>query len=160
MSDFTFASRTIGDWSVPVIEMPEAERRLCLPIMGRIANSIPTNQRDKERLREWQKLVAFQVKESRGVEGWNSEDSFTITLGLSFCRKLHGNRSLDVENFIKPIIDALAAGLFCEADTDTHGIQHWNYDDSNFSTLLIHRLPDTYRPGSEGIALCVSSKPK
>ena len=159
MSDFIFAQRIIGDWSVPVIELPRAERRLSRPIMGEIANSIHTNQKGKIRLIEWKKLVAFQVKESRGDGEWNPWDRFTVTLALSFCPGLHGNRPLDVENFVKPIIDALAAGLFCDADTDTDGIERWNYNDSNFSTLLIHRLPDAYQPRDEGIAVFVTSKP-
>ena len=104
--------------------------------------------------------MASEVKESRGFERWNPEYSFAISLGLSFCPELHGNRRLDVENFIKPIMDALAAGLFCEPDTDWQGMKKWNCDDSNFSTLLIHRLPDADRPQNEGIALFVASKPK
>ena len=158
--DFIFTHRTIGHWDVPVIELPDATHGLCLSIMGQIANSISTGQSAGEHLREWKKLVASQVKDSRGVEKWNPNNSFAISLGLSFCPALHGNQALDVENFIKPIIDALAAGLFCEADTDPQDIQHWSYDDSNFSTLLIHRLPDADRPENEGIAVCVSSKPK
>ena len=44
---------------------------------------------------------------------------------------------MDVDNFVKPIIDALAAGLFCDPQIDPNNIPHWNYDDSNFNTLLI-----------------------
>ena len=43
----------------------------------------------------------------------------------------HGYQSLDVENFLKPVIDAVAAGLFCEKEEDPLKIEHWNYDDSN-----------------------------
>ena len=65
--------------------------------------------------------------------------------------------ALDVENFVKPVVDGLAAGLFCDNDTDPNHIELWNYDDSNFNTLLIHRLEDARRPEDEGIAISISS---
>jgi hypothetical protein len=71
----------------------------------------------------------------------------------------HGNRPLDAENFIKPILDALAAGLFCDNQTEPMDIEHWNYDDSNFNTLLVHRLDDALNPRDEGTAIAVSSRP-
>ena len=67
---------------------------------------------------------------------------------------------MDVDNFIKPIIDALAAGLFCDVDIDPQDIPRYNYDDSNISTLLIHRLANADRRENEGVVIYVSSKPK
>ena len=64
---------------------------------------------------------------------------------------------MDVENFTKPVVDAIAAGLFCEEQKDPKDIATWNYDDSNFNTLLIHRLPDAAEPEDEGIVISVSS---
>ena len=78
---------------------------------------------------------------------------------MSFHPRTHGNRDLDVENFIKPVLDGLAAGLFCENDTDPQGIDQFNYDDSNFNTLLIHRLDNAPTADLEGIAVFVSSRP-
>ena len=73
----------------------------------------------------------------------------------------HGNqKNLDVENFIKPVIDALAAGLFCDPDQDPQEIAKWGFDDSNFRTLLIHRLDDATRRDDEGVAISVSSGPR
>lgn len=34
----------------------------------------------------------------------------------------HGNQRLDIENFIKPTLDALAAGLFCPNQTNPREI--------------------------------------
>ena len=78
-------------------------------------------------------------------------------MSFKFNPKKHGNQRLDVENYVKPVVDAIAAGLFCPPETEPKNITNWNYDDSNFNTLLIHRLPDANDPQSEGIAVCISS---
>ena len=78
--------------------------------------------------------------------------SFNISSGW------HGHTPLDVENFLEPVVDALAAGLFCENQTDPYDIDRWHYDDSNFNTLLIHRLSDAHDRQSEGIAIFVSAR--
>ena len=93
----------------------------------------------------------------RGGEPWNSNYEYSISIGLSFYPAIHSFR-FDVENYIKPILDAIAAGLFCSPETEMEEIEMWNYDDSNFNTLLIHRLPDAAFEKAEGIAICVSSK--
>ena len=159
--DFLFANRAIGRWDVPAIEFRDSEREpLCLPIIGYIANSVPTSDRGKKKLNDWKPLIASEVKAARGGSSWDIEDIYAITLGFSFniTGGWHGYRPLDVENFIKPVIDAIAAGLFCGEQTDTHSITRWNFDDSKFMTLLIHRLPDARTPQEEGVAVCVSSK--
>ena len=142
-----------------MIGLSGAVRTLRLHIKGTIANSVPTSRSGTERLREWKSLVASCVKDLRGARRWDPEDNFAITLGLSFCPSLHGNQRLDVENFIKPILDALAAGLFCDEETNPQDIERWDYDDSNFSILLIHRLADANREKDEGIAVWVSARP-
>ena len=60
--------------------------------------------------------LASEVKASRGEEPWDSDDHYAISLALRFHPGYHGgaNQDLDVEKFIKPIIDAIAAGLFCD----------------------------------------------
>ena len=159
------AYREIGGWRVPTFELAGAERSpLSLPITGYIANSVPTSQTGKDRLRNWKILVASEVKRLRGRKAWNPGDEFAISVGFRFNGRNHGNRKdergrvkLDVENFLKPVVDAIAAGLFCEQGTCISQIDHWNYDDSNFNTLLVHRLPDAEEPEGEGIAVYVSS---
>lgn len=147
--------RETGGWSVPVIEFANPDRSsLYLPIIGTIVNSITER---KENLQAWKVKIASEVKATRGMSPWNPSNDYVITLALSFHGANHGYRDLDVENFVKPILDALAAGLFCNPDTTPRNISHWNYDDSNFNTLLIHRLPDAVSRDKEGVAICVSS---
>ena len=44
------------------------------------------------------------------------------------------------------------------AQANPQDIQRWNYDDSRFTTLLIHRLPDALSREAEGAAIAVSSR--
>ncbi len=111
----------------------------------------------KENLQAWKVKIASEVKSNRGTPPWNPGNNYVITLALSFHGANHGYRDLDVENFVKPLLDALAAGLFCDPETAPGNISHWNYDDSNFNTLLIHRLPDASSREQEGVAICISS---
>ncbi|MXY22656.1 MAG: hypothetical protein F4Y49_15135 [Dehalococcoidia bacterium] len=118
----------------------------------------------KDRLQSWKVAVSSKVKSERGGKAWNTQAQYAIAISFSFFAADHGYRrrrdgqcELDVENFVKPVVDGLAAGLFCDNDKDPNRIEHWNYDDSNFNTLLIHRLPDADEPEDEGIAISVSS---
>ena len=140
---------------VPAIGFADTERCLAVSIVGEIVNSV-TERKDK--LRSWKVQVASEVKAVRGGETWRPTDHYAVSLALSFHPANHGNRPLHVENFIKPIIDALAAALFCEPRTDSRTIARWNYDDSNFNTLFIHRLPDPYEAEDEGVDLFLSSR--
>ena len=152
-----FANRGIGRWNVPTLAFRDAERpNLLLPVMGCIVNSITER---KDRLQSWKAHIASEVKEARGIQAWDARDVYIITLGFSFNINSgrHGYRPLDVENFVKPVIDALAAGLFCSNSTEPRSIQRWDCDDSNFNTLLIHRLPDARTHEDEGIAISVSA---
>ena len=128
---------------------------LCLSVAGLIVNSVTER---KEALQAWEVQVASEVKAARGSDPWNPGHDYAITLSLRFHPANHGNRSLDMENFVKPILDALAGGLFCDTQTDPRNIVLWNYDDSNFNTLLIRRLADAVIPGSEAVYVCVSWK--
>lgn len=155
--DFLFANRAIGRWDVPVLEFYDTKcSNLHIRVMGYVVNSITER---KDRLQSWKAHIAAEVMDARGKSAWDSGRIFAITLGFSFNTSSgwHGYRSLDVENFIKPVIDALAAGLFCDEQTDPYTINRWDFDDSNFNTLLIHRLPDAQTQQDEGVAICVSS---
>lgn len=159
-SGLIFMQRQVGKWRVPTIEFPGAkDDPLCLLIKGYIANSVPP-QSDvgKKRAKLWKPLIASKVKAARGASAWKASDEFAISLAFSFNTNSgwHGYRPLDVENYVKPVIDAIAAGLFCCKHIDVDSIAEWKYDDSNFKTLLIHRLPDADTCCDEGIAMCVS----
>ena len=154
-SELTLQQQSIGGWEVPALEFTNPARAaLRLPVTGTIINSITER---KESLQDWKVKIASEVKAARGTT-WDSRNDYAITLSLSFHPANHGNRDLDVENFVKPILDALAAGLFCDPQTDPSDISLWNFDDSNFNTLLIHRLPNADARDKEGIAICVSAR--
>ena len=151
----SFSYREIGRWSVPTVEFNSSLPLICLPVVGRIENSTPNNDAEREALQAWKVTVASTVKVTRGADPWNSRDDYAISLGISF----HNRKKLDIDNYSKPILDALAAGLFCDPETDPKDITRWSYPDSNFKTLLIHRLRDVDSREEEGIAICVSSLP-
>ncbi len=138
-----------------VVEFAEPTKpRLSVRVNGSVINS--TTERTQV-LQAWKVRVASAVKAARGDERWSPADTYAITLAFSFHPPNHGAQRLDVENFVKPVIDALAAGLFCPAQMNPRDILRWDYDDSNFNTLLIRRLPDATTMGTEGVALSVSS---
>ena len=154
-SDLILRQQNIGDWTVPSLEFTTPARAaLRLPVTGSIINSVTER---KDSLQAWKVKIASEVKAARETP-WNPGNDYAITLSLSFHLANHGNRPLDVDNFVKPIIDALAAGLFCDPQTDPNDIPRWNYNDSNFNTLLIRRLPDATAPDKEGIAICASAR--
>jgi len=83
---------------------------------------------------------------------------YLISIGFSFHLPSHGNRQLDVENFIKPTLDALAAGLFCADDLDPTTIERYDFDDSNFRRIFVHRLADAGSSSAEGVAIHLSAR--
>ena len=155
---FSVNSKQIASWNISVVELDDEARHLAVSVLGIIANSVPTSPKGKLNLANWKIQIASAIKAARGDVPWDSSHEFAITLGLCFCPSLHGGRHLDVENFVKPIVDALAAGLFCSPDTDPSANGRFDFDDSNFNTLLIQRLPNTTRPDCEGAVIHVSTK--
>ena len=65
---------------------------------------------------------------------------------------------MDIENYIKPIFDGVAAGLFCEKDVDK--FVSFKFDDSNFVNLYIERLPDAKIDSDEGVIITIAQKAK
>ncbi len=155
----TLGRRDIGGWSLPTLEFTADEASLLrVPVRGVIGNSVPTSRTGTDIRDRWRVQVASRVKEARGERPRQPSDSYAVAIGFSFHMPSHGNQKLDVENFVKPTIDALAAGLFCPAHMNPQDIQRWDYDDSKFTTLLIHRLPDAASREAEGAAIAVSSR--
>ena len=154
----TLQQRDIGDFrDVPTLVW-SGEGALLAQALGIIGNSAPTSQTGKSVLANWRIQVASRIKEARGERPWNPADSYAVTIGFSFHLPSHGNQTLDAENFVKPTVDALAAGLFCAPQVNPRNIPRWNYDDSGFTTLLIHRLPDAPTREAEGAAIAVSAQ--
>ena len=152
-----FRQREIGGWSVPTVSFTSMVRvPICLRVGGEIVNEFTDKTAKKL---EWKRRLASEVKLMRGDTPWDSGDDYAISLALKFYPGYHGGSAqrLDVENFIKPIIDAIAAGLFCDTHTDTSKIERWDFGDSNFNTLFVHRFPDTGDPEAEGIATYIST---
>ena len=85
-----------------------------------------------------------------------------VLLAFRFHPGFHGGgrRALDVANFMKIVLDSIAAGLFCDQGTEPYSIKRWDFDDSNFSTPFVHYLVDTPDAREEGVALFVSSAAK
>ncbi len=154
--NLVYAEREIGDMTVPALEFSDGAPSLSIPVIGKIINSVVDKPRQPQQ-QAWKAEIASAVKAARRGRAWNSNAKFAISIGFRFNAANHGNQPLDVENFLKPVVDALAAGLFCDDATDPRRIGRWNYDDSNFDTLLIHRLPDAPTPQGEGVAICVSA---
>ena len=91
------------------------------------------------RVQDWKEKVTRAVKDERGGAQWSPEHLYAVTLQFRICR--HENQKLDVDNYVKPVLDGLAKGL--------------GVDDSRFRILLIRRLHDDTEP--EEVRLFVSS---
>ncbi len=173
--DLKFGYRDIGRQSVPTVEFVNAVDPMCLAVFGHIASWAPgTDHEKRQKWQEWHIKVAREINARRGDTPWTGNE-YAISIGMAFDRL----QELDVDNHIKPILDAIAAGLFCQdlehhikpvvdainAFHKTRKMQNlgniWTFDDSKFKTVLAHRLPD---PGNhlsspwkeEGIAICIS----
>ena len=111
-----------------------------------------------EKLRKWMVRLARAVKAKRGGD-WCSDCLHTVTLEFRFCPPPKEKR--DVDNYVKPVLDGLAAGLFLPENTDPGEVERYDIDhgvdDSNFRILLIHRLPNAETPEEEGVRLFVST---
>lgn len=131
--------------------VPET-RVLHLPVYALIGNSVPTATQGIERTKAWKGAVAEAVRRKRGAAPWPTGCVWAVTVGFSFHLRSHGNRKLDIENFLKPTIDALTAGLLGTSDEPLH----YNHDDSGICHLLVHRLPDAVSAEEEGAWIVVS----
>ena len=148
--------QVVGRWRVPAVLLDPDDLRLPIEVLGIIGNSVATSESGKKRLVAWKQAVASAAKAARGASAFDSRWTYSISVGFSFHAKTHGNRALDVENFLKPTIDALAAGLFCGDEQDPRAIARYVFDDSNFRSLFVHRLSDARIVKEEGAGLVVS----
>lgn len=155
--NISIAERTVGRWPITTVEFTLAKAQLPIAVTGVIANSVPTSDRGRHRLAEWKRLVAGTVKQNRGLNSWDNRWTYAISVGFSFNPGIHGSQPLDIENFLKPCIDAIAAGLFCPNAQDLREIPKYNYDDSNFIYLFVQRLSDAPTASDEGAAFFVSA---
>jgi len=130
-----------------VLRFNDEAKRVATSVKGRIINSRSGGRQGSARQawnrarQAWIRDVACVVKAKRGRDRWCSKHRYAVTLQFRFHPR---PTPLDVDNYVKPVLDGLAAGLFSEkdpADIETFAA-HNGVDDSNFRTLLIRRLPD------------------
>ena len=129
---------------------------------------ITSTTKHRRKLRRWKEDVACAVKANRGDQ-WcskNSKHLYAVTLQFRFCQRSHPSHEGDLDNYVKPVLDGLAAGLFLEEKKDprdrhhlpTFAVHH-GVDDSNFRILLIRRL-DVKAEEEEGVCIFISSTGK
>ncbi len=143
-------------WKLLAVRFAAANEPLFVPVLGIVGNSVTTSESGERRRKDWRIAVVSAVKESRGPNPWDPRQMYAISLGFRFNLDLHGNQRFDVENYIKPTIDAIAAGLFCHNSQNPEEIQRYDFDDSNFRYLFIQRLADAPSESEEGVAICIS----
>ena len=122
-------------------------------VRGRIANSTDISERTKP----WkQKIVQAIMDKRNGVQ--NNENHYAISVSMKFHLKTHGNLKLDAENYLKPILDGVAAGLFVPDNTNPSEISHFNYDDSNFDKVYFEKLSHALTFEDEFVIITISQK--
>ena len=145
-------------WQCDALHFPDELFSFGCQAIGAIGNSITTSQQGKRRTAEWKITVARAVRAARPAKVPRQPERYSITIGISFHLPTHGNRELDIENFMKPTLDAIACGLYCADDLDLASVARWHFDDARFAHLLVHRLPDAESADQEGAAIFISAK--
>ena len=153
----TYTVQTVRAWGrVPAVKFADETRALVVAVRGVVRNSIPNTEPGRSALHAWKQHVTKQVGERRGVRPWSANDEYAVSLGLRFHLQNHWNREVDIDNYCKPVLDAVAAGLF---DPEPDRVTKWRgYPEHRFRTLLIHRLRDGAYPEQEGAVVIVSAR--
>lgn len=150
----------LDGWSLSALHGERCREPLALVVRGAIGNSITTSASGAKRTADWKRSVCCAVFKARGGAPWHAGATYLVTIAFRFCPGLHGNMHLDPENFVKPTVDAAAAGLFLPAGADPSAVERYDFDDSGFRHLLIHRLNDTDRPSEEGVTIHITCHEK
>jgi hypothetical protein len=148
----------VGRWEFAALRFSGERWSFGAQAVGAIGNSITTSELGKRRTAAWKVYVANSVRSARPASLPEQPERYAITVGFSFHLPSHGNQKLDIENFLKPTLDAVACGLFAAADLDLATVARWHFDDARFAHLLIPRLPDAAAAEQEGAALFVSAR--
>ncbi len=157
-NDLKFKKIKMGTLSLHSIEFPKGDILIKEVIYGMIANFTPSTPTGRKRLQDWKRKISIQIR-SRRERIEDPKSTFAITVGMKFHTHLHGEQNLDLDNYSKPIIDAIAAGLFCNEKEDLSKITNYNqFDDSNFRHLYVERLSDAKEPSEECVVIVVSCK--
>ena len=158
-NNILFKNTKIENHTLNSIEFRNSSFTMCDVVFGMIANFTPTTVGGRERLQNWKHKLSIQIKSKRkSIQDPNR--IYAITIGMKFHPLTHGNQKFDLDNYSKPIIDAIAAGLFCDDDEDLSILTKYNkFDDSNFQHIYLERLPDADTSQDESIIILVSQKP-
>ena len=157
-NDILFKKTKIKNHTLNSIEFRNSSFTISEIVFGMIANLTPTTPVGRKRLQEWKRKIAIQINSKRkSVQ--NSDNIYAIIIGMKFHPLTHGNQKLDLDNFSKPIIDAVAAGLFCNDNEDLSTLTTYNqFDDSNFQHIYLEKLSDASSSQGELIIILVSQK--
>lgn len=123
---------------------------------GPIVNSV-VDAKAKEKLHCWKVRIVCAVKAARGESSLDPGVPRAVTVGFSFHPGNHGGHTADLDNFIKPVLDAAAAGLFCRRDKHPEQVAKWDFDDSAFGPISMYRLPTPARREDEGACIVIAS---
>ena len=185
--------REIDGQKFPTVEYADSPTPICVAVSGEIfpwywgnrkKEAKPAKDKKRMEFQKWKSDIARAVGEKRGDQLWKGNDGYIISIGLVF--GVDGPHDADVDNHIKPILDATATALFAPSwegflKPILDAIQNysetnvwerpkdrrWGEDDHKFKTVFAHRLPNSGRtlfdsePGwsKEGITICISSPP-
>lgn len=157
-NDILFKKTKIENHTLNSIKFRNSSFTMYDIVFGMIANFTPTTLGGRKRLQDWKRKISIQIKSARkSIQ--NPDKIYAITIGMKFHPLTHGNQKFDLDNYSKPIIDAIAAGLFCDDDEDLSILTEYNkFDDSNFQHIYLERLPDADTSQDESIIILVSQK--
>lgn len=125
-------------------------------IYGMIANVSPTTKGGRKRLQDWKRKIAMHINSSK-PKHLDPNSFCAITIGMKFHPETHGKQKLDLDNYSKAILDAIAAGLFSDGEDDLSSLTTYNqFDDSNFRHIYLERLPDADFQEQESVVIFVS----
>lgn len=150
------AQEQVGPWALSAVVFERETHRIHLPVLGIIGNSVPTSANGKAVTLSWKRTVAAAAKQARGEGPLESKASYAVSASFSFHPGSHGHQGLDVENFLKPTFDGLAAGLFCAPNVDCLRLERFAYDDTGFRHLYVYRQPDAASASQEGVGIIIS----
>ena len=119
---------------------------------SKVINSITENN---ELLYQWKIKIADEV--NKGKNAFISLGDAAVSLSFFFYCPFHGNVRFDAENFVKPVIDGLAKGLF-SANWKQEKVQaikvRFNEDDSVFRWIYFE-YHETVKEFKEGVYVTV-----
>jgi hypothetical protein len=118
-----------------------------------VVNSIVESKK-KDLLRGWKGQVCSGVRASRHMSAKCVPSLISVAFFLAPGN--HGNRSCDIENFVKPVVDGATMGLWGESNPQDNSPCRYDADDSVFAAMYLQHCPIVDRR-AEGVFVTVSS---